>query len=319
MTLTNAKIKINTKTKIKIATSRTKSPTSMPKKVQHTPVLLDEVLQYLSPKAGDTYLDLTAGYGGHAQAVLLRTNASATLVDRDSKAHETLHALFNTSTDVTLLQKSFEEASIELAASKQNFDVILADLGISSPHIDNKDRGFSLKENGPLDMRMDQTQALDASTIVNTYSKEQLVSILRVYGEEPKAERIASLILDSRPVTSTNQLASIVARVWPGYSKVHPATRTFQAIRITVNDELGQLERCLPIWKDLLQPGGRLAIITFHSLEDRLVKQYFKENSGNRYDAPFELLTKKPVVASKDEIVHNPRSRSAKLRVVRRK
>lgn len=163
-------------------------------------------------------------------------------------------------------------------------------------------------------MRMDESQALTAGDIVNSYDQAELARIIRMYGEEPRANKIAQLIVDHRPITTTHELASIVAHAWPGYSKVHPATRTFQAIRIAVNDELGLLERSLPLWVDLLAPGGRIAIISFHSLEDRIVKQYFASQSGNRYDAVLQLLNKQPTSGGADEIVFNPRARSAKLR-----
>jgi 16S rRNA (cytosine1402-N4)-methyltransferase len=165
-------------------------------------------------------------------------------------------------------------------------------------------------------MRMDQRQSLTAGYIVNKYSLAELTDVLMRYGEEPKAKLIAQLIVRHRPITTTTQLAQIVARAWPGHSKVHPATRSFQAIRIAVNDELGQLEKSLPLWIDLLKPEGRLAVISFHSLEDRLVKRAFAELSGNLYDAKLKLLTKHPVTADKSDVVFNPRSRSAKLRVV---
>jgi 16S rRNA (cytosine1402-N4)-methyltransferase len=163
-------------------------------------------------------------------------------------------------------------------------------------------------------MRMDQSQELTAETVVNTYGEARLSDILSRYGEEPKADRIARAIVEARPLHSTGELAAIAAKAWPGRSRIHPATRTFQAIRIAVNDELGQLERTLPLLMGLLRPGGRIAVISFHSLEDRLVKQAFQEAGGNRYDAELRLLTKKPVTATPDEIVHNPRARSAKLR-----
>jgi 16S rRNA (cytosine1402-N4)-methyltransferase len=162
---------------------------------------------------------------------------------------------------------------------------------------------------------MDQSQSLTAEEVVNTYSASELEDILKRYGEEPKARHIASLIVNNRPFTTTSQLAETVAKAWPGYSKVHPATRTFQALRIAVNDELELLRKSLPIWMDdLLAPGGRIAIISFHSLEDRLVKQAFVEKAGDRYDANLRLLTKKPVLGDDTEIVFNPRARSAKLR-----
>jgi len=283
---------------------------------EHIPVLLNEVLEYLNPREGETYLDLTGGYGGHAQAVLERTKApkKAVLVDRDPAAVKTLEERF-TKKGVKVRQADFLSASEELASENKRFDLILADLGVSSPHLNQASRGFSFASDGPLDMRMDTTQGLTAEKVVNTYSKEELADILKRYGEEPKAQQIAALIVGNRPITTTKQLADIAAKAWPGYSKVHPATRTFQAIRVAVNDELGQLEKSLPIWLDqLLAPGGRIAIISFHSLEDRLVKQALAERAGNRYDATLQILTKKPVVASNDEIAFNPRARSAKLR-----
>jgi 16S rRNA (cytosine1402-N4)-methyltransferase len=163
-------------------------------------------------------------------------------------------------------------------------------------------------------MRMDQDQSLTAEGIVNGYSETQLVEILEEYGEEPKARAIARAIIEARPIRTTTELASVVARKWRGHSKVHPATRTFQAIRIAVNQELDQLAHSLPQWINLLSPGGRICIISFQSLEDRLVKQILLDHSGERYDSDLRLLTKRPITPSHTELVHNPRSRSAKLR-----
>lgn len=283
---------------------------------QHVPVLLDEVLQYLNPQAGESYLDLTAGYGGHAKAVTARTGSLTTtvLVDRDQNAINVLREEFDTNS-VSLRQQDFLTASRELLAEGRQFDLILADLGVSSPHLNEGKRGFSIAATGPLDMRMDQSQELTAETIVNTYSVADLTDILKRDGEEPKAKQIAQAIVAARPLQSTEQLAAIAARAWPGHSRVHPATRTFQAIRIAVNDELGLLERSLPLWLQLLAPGGRIAIISFHSLEDRLVKRAFQEAAGDRYDADLRLLTKRPISGSPQELVFNPRARSAKLRV----
>jgi 16S rRNA (cytosine1402-N4)-methyltransferase len=215
----------------------------------HIPVLLDEVLRYLDPHPGDSYLDLTGGYGGHATAVLERTeNAEhAALVDRDPNAVQYLEERF-ADKGTTVLHKDFYSASKFLAEEGQTFDLILADLGASSPHFNVASRGFSFKEDGPLDMRMDTTQTLTAETVANTYSAEELADIIKRYGEEPKARQIANLIVSNRPFVSTQQLATIVAKAWPGYSKVHPATRTFQALRIAVNDELELLRKSLPIW-----------------------------------------------------------------------
>jgi 16S rRNA (cytosine1402-N4)-methyltransferase len=284
-------------------------------KQNHQPVLLAEVLRYLDPKAGESYLDLTAGYGGHAEAILAKTGSldKMVLVDRDAKAIEQLRNRLGD--QAKLIQNDFVAAAQQMLDEGQQFDLILADIGVSSPHLDNANRGFSLKAEGPLDMRMDESQELTAAKIVNTYSEEKLTDLLQTYGEEPKARKIAREIIVHRPLKTTTDLAALVKTVWPGYSRVHPATRTFQALRIAVNDELGQLERALPLWVELLKPGGRLGVISFHSLEDRIVKQFFADRAGDRYDAELRLLTKSPVTASATEIVLNPRARSAKLRV----
>ena len=163
-------------------------------------------------------------------------------------------------------------------------------------------------------MRMDQEQSLTAETIVNTYSEADLAELIHRYGEEPKARQIARLIVGGRPFTTTTDLATTVAKAWPGHSRIHPATRTFQALRIAVNNELELLEHSMPLWLRLLKPGGRIGIISFHSLEDRIVKRVLGEVSGDRYDADYRLLTKRPVTASPNELVFNPRARSAKLR-----
>lgn len=281
----------------------------------HQPVLLAEVLQVLAPKQGHSYLDVTAGYGGHAAEVLKLTAApeKAVLIDRDENAINELTARF-VDNEITIRRQDFLSGSEELQREGRQFDLILADLGVSSPHLNQAERGFAIALSGPLDMRMDQTQSLTAERMVNTYSAKDLAAILTKYGEEPKANAIAKLIVANRPLTTTGELAELVSRVWPGHSRVHPATRTFQALRIAVNDELGLLQRSLPVWLDLLAPGGRLAIISFHSLEDRLVKQFFAEQGGERYDAALTILTKRPLTAGANESVSNPRARSAKLR-----
>lgn len=281
----------------------------------HEPVLLDEVLHYLSPQRGESYLDLTAGYGGHASAILDSTAAldEIVLVDRDDNAISELTKRFDPQT-ATIRHTDFLTASQQLHDEQRTFDMILADLGVSSPHLNEADRGFSLQHDGPLDMRMDRTQELSAETIVNTYTEAQIADILWKYGEEPKARQIARLIRHNGPFTSTNQLAAIVSRAWPGHSRVHPATRTFQALRIAVNDELHLLEHSLPLWLGLLRPGGRLVVISFHSLEDGMVKRLLADQAGDRYDTDLRLLTKRPVTASASELATNPRARSAKLR-----
>lgn len=287
---------------------------------QHVPVLVNEVLRYLKPSAEESYLDLTAGYGGHASAVLERAGSLTriTLVDRDKNAINELKKRFSGS-NVELRHQDFLSASSELLDEGRKYDLILADLGVSSPHLNEGNRGFAIQSDGPLDMRMDQAQAVTAGDIVNGYDEARLTEILKHYGEEPKAALIARLIVEARPLHSTDALAAVVARAWPGYSRVHPATRTFQALRIAVNDELNQIEQSLPIWIKLLAPGGRLAVISFHSLEDRLVKQAFQTHGGNRYDAELTVLTKRPVTATPEEIVFNPRARSAKLRAAVKK
>ena len=287
----------------------------MSNQIHHTPVLLKEVLNCLTPKAGESYLDLTAGYGGHARAILAKTAApkQAVLVVRCCDAFVVFTQEFSPLVS-EVIQKDFLSASRELAAAGRQFDMILADLGVSSPHLETPLRGFSIKKSGPLDMRMDQEGELLAAQVVNEWPEKDLAEILKKYGEEPKAGKIARQIVANRPITSTDQLAAIVAKSWRGFRKIHPATRTFQAIRIAVNDELDQLTSSLPLWLALLKPNGRLAIISFHSLEDRIVKDFLADHSGNTYDAELQSLTKKPIQATKDEIVSNPRARSAKLR-----
>jgi 16S rRNA (cytosine1402-N4)-methyltransferase len=286
------------------------------RKDQHFPVLLDEVLTYLDPKEGESFLDLTAGYGGHTVKVLERTlqPTNASLVDRDRNAIAHLKKQFK-STGVRLIHKDYRAAAEELLKEGERFDLILADLGVSSPHLDNASRGFSIRLDGPLDMRMDDRQKLTADVIVNSYPEVELRDIIRKYGEEPRANKIARSIVENRPLHSTHELAKLVARHSQGpRSKVHPATRTFQALRMAVNDELNLLEQSLPLWTQLLAPGGRIVVISFHSLEDRAVKQAFNADAGNRYDATLRLLTKQPVTAGENEKVSNPRARSAKLR-----
>ena len=284
--------------------------------VPHVPVLLEEVMTTLKPKNGDTYLDLTAGYGGHAGVILAKTSyaSNSILVDRDINAVNTLHEKFDDK-HIQIIQNDFYSASQKLVSEKKQFNIILADLGVSSPHLDNASRGLSIALDGPLDMRMDESSTLTAAHMVNTYSAAELSVILKKYGEEPKAFKIAELIVANRPIETTKQLASIVAQAWPGHSRVHPATRTFQALRIAVNDELQQLEASLPLWEQLLAPEGRLAVISFHSLEDRIVKTYFKEHSDS-YDASLTSQTRKPLTAGSTELLINPRARSAKLRAV---
>ncbi|MBI4034487.1 16S rRNA (cytosine(1402)-N(4))-methyltransferase RsmH [Candidatus Saccharibacteria bacterium] len=286
----------------------------MPKS-KHIPVMLAEVLEYLRPTAGGSYLDLTAGYGGHAAAIIGRTAKAAktTLVDRDSQAIAALRNRFGSQPQI--IHADYLSASRRLHKQGRRYDMILADLGLSSPHLENSDRGFSFRRSGPLDMRMDQSQSLTASEIVNHWTEADIESLLASYGQEPKARAMAKLIVSSRPLSTTAELAAIAKRLWPGHSRIHPATRLFQALRIGVNDELDQLKQSLPQWLDLLALEGRLAIISYHSGEDRLVKQFFIDHSRG-YGAEMKLLTAGVIRPSLAEIAINPRARSAKLRAV---
>ncbi len=284
---------------------------------KHIPVLLQEVLEVLEPKKGEAYLDLTSGYGGHASAVLnLTKNFKDTILcDQDSVAIEYLDQSLP---QVQKLHMRYTTACQQLLREGKRFDLILADIGVSSQHLDMANRGFSVIQNGPLDMRMDQSSSLTADDLVNESAQSELETILRTYGEEPKAKSIARAIVENRPIKSTSQLAELVKRFYP-HGRHHPAIRTFQALRIAVNDELNQLSLMLPDALELLNPGGRLAIITFHSLEDRIVKKFFAEETTKGYEAVIANLTKKPLIASQNEISFNPRARSAKLRAVVKK
>lgn len=220
----------------------------------HIPVLAREVLDMLAPKKRESYLDLTAGFGGHAKQVLdITENANeSTLVDRDSVAISYLHKIFK---GTEIIHVDFSGACKNLIQQGKQYDLILADLGVSSVHLNDKARGFSFQSDAPLDMRMDVSQQLTAYAVVNHYSEKQLRQILSEYGEEPKAVKIARLIVENRPIKSTLQLADVVLKARHGWSKIHPATRTFQAVRIEVNQELKQIEETLPLVLNLLNPG----------------------------------------------------------------
>ncbi|NLA42647.1 16S rRNA (cytosine(1402)-N(4))-methyltransferase RsmH [Candidatus Saccharibacteria bacterium] len=282
----------------------------------HVPVMLGATVDLLRPKLGERYLDLTAGYGGHAEAFLAVTKnfSGATLVDRDENAIAKLESF--KSKGATLLHADFVSAAKKLITDCQTFDVIVVDLGVSSPQLDQSERGFSFMKDGPLDMRMDPSQTVSAATVVNTYSPDRLAEIIIRYGEErPQfAKRIAAEICKRRPLSTTGELAELIMHLHRGkWQKTHPATRTFQALRIEVNQELAQVEAILPLLPSLLHQNGRVGVISFHSLEDRLVKRFFKEQSEAGYEAELKLLNRKPLDGATYD-VHNPRSRSAKLR-----
>ncbi len=287
----------------------------------HKPVLLSEVLEILQPSAGESYLDLTAGYAGHAGKILAvtRNYKESVLVDRDINAINFLSKKYpDGKFGLEMLHEDFYNAAQSLIECGKTFDMILADFGVSSPQLDNSERGFSFMHEGELDMRMDQTQELSAETIVNHWSEKKLIEIFERYGEESSglARKHAREIVYNRPWKTTKELADALSP--KGWFGKHPATKVFQAIRIAVNEELSIIENTLPLIPKLLKPNGRIAIITFHSLEDRLVKQYFKQVSSLGEESELEILTKSPIVAGMDELVINPRARSAKLRAARK-
>ena len=288
---------------------------------QHVPVLLEATLDLLKPIQGEKYLDLTAGYGGHADRFLEKTEnfKDAVLVDRDEFAIATLDRFKQKG--ARLLHTDFVNAAEVLIEEGEQFDIVLVDLGVSSPQLDRAQRGFSFTKSGPLDMRMDRRLEFTAQKLVNEATEDELARIITQYGEEPRgvAKRIAQAIVATRPLSTTEELANLIEKNHRGKRKrIHPATRTFQALRIAVNDELGQIERLLSLLPRLLSSGGRVGIISFHSLEDRLVKQYFAEQKQSGYEAELTILTKKPIDGVTHD-AHNPRSRSSKLRVAVKK
>jgi 16S rRNA (cytosine1402-N4)-methyltransferase len=308
----------------------------------HKPVLLQEVIDALQPRAGGDYIDATVGAGGHTVAILTASAPDGRVYgfDRDREALDVSRIQLDAFGDrVHLLHANFDQLAI--MASRYHLprvDGILLDLGVSSMQLDRPGRGFSFQLEGPIDMRMDPIVGQPAATLVNQLPEKALADLIYTYGEEPHSRRIARAIVRIRPLQRTTDLAKVVAQAVParsgrrrgvkGKKKVHPATRTFQALRIAVNDELGALERVLPQALDQLRPGGRLAVISFNSLEDRIVKKYFKRESQDcicppehpictcEHKATINIITKKPITPSGAEISENPKARSAKLRVV---
>lgn len=304
----------------------------------HVSVLLREALDLLKPEPGGRYIDGTLGGGGHGEAILTASAPDGLVLglDRDDQALAAAgQRLHEFGARLITRQASFADVREVLdEIGWDRVDGIILDLGVSSWQIDAPERGFSFRSGGPLDMRMDRRQTLDARSLVNGASEEELTRIFRDYGEEPQARRIAERIAaerKSRPIETTDDLARLVEGAKGGRRRDHhPATQVFQALRIAVNRELDQLEKFLADGFALLRPGGRLAIIAFHSLEDRLVKNAFRKWSRAclcppralvcqcGWSAKVKLLTKRPVVPSDTEISANPRARSAKLRAVER-
>jgi 16S rRNA (cytosine1402-N4)-methyltransferase len=290
-------------------------------KPQHVPVLLEEVLQYLNVRPGGTVADTTVGLGGHSVEIAKRLGAKGRLIcfDRDPEAMQLAKArmdelraeLAGEMPEVVFEPRAFSEVAGAIAAG--SLDGLLADFGVSSLQLDEAHRGFSFRHEGPLDMRMDTRSGETAGQVVNQEDENELADLIYEFGEERRSRRIARAIVRARPIATTAELAEIVSAAAPTMKgdKIHPATRTFQALRIRVNNELGEIGTLLKSAPSLLRPGGRLVLISFHSLEDRLVKDSFRE-AGR--DGTFEVLTKKPVVAEEQEQMRNPRSRSAKLR-----
>jgi 16S rRNA (cytosine1402-N4)-methyltransferase len=294
----------------------------------HQSVLLNEVLEYLQPRPGGLYCDATIGMGGHAHAILERSGPDGQLIgiDRDRDALAEAKATLQTFGDrVTLVHAPFARARAVLEElGVVPVDGFLVDLGVSSPQLDRPDRGFSFRAGGPLDMRMDQSAGETLGDYLQRIDEGELEHVIREYGEERYARRIAEAILrarDSAGLDSTAALAAVVARAMPAHERhKNPATRTFQALRIAVNDELGQLSAFLDGVTDCLKPGGRLCVIAFHSLEDRIVKRRLRALAGRDGGGParLRLLNKHVVVATDEERDRNPRSRSAKLRAAER-
>ena len=299
--------------------------------VYHRPVLEREVVELLEPKPGSLIVDATCGGGGHTEA-LLKSGADVLALDQDPDAVE--HAskqLARFGRRIAVRQANFRHtASVLDELGIRTIGGALLDLGVSSRQLENAERGFSFVRNGPLDMRMDPRTQLTAAMIVNEYSEEQLTRLFRELGEEPAARRIASLIVKMRktfPFRETLPLARAIEKLVGRHGRHHPATQVFQALRMEVNDELGALEEGLRVLTARLEPGGRIAVIAFHSLEDRVVKNFFRDHSREWLDRPewpapqrnpdydLKLITPKPVEPTEEEQRANPRSRSAKLRV----
>ena len=299
----------------------------------HIPVLLDAVIDALQPadSAARRLVDGTVGGGGHTGALLAAGIDQVLAMDRDAEAIETARKnLAGYGERVYFYHGSYVETRRAMRSiGWRHADAILLDLGLSSLQLDARQRGFSFRYNAPLDMRFDTSAGATAAELLNRLSQADLADIFFRYGEERFARRIASAIVRQRPIETTGELANLIERAIPTkrHAKIHPATRVFQALRIAVNDELSALESALPLAIESLRPGGRLAVISFHSLEDRIVKRFFRERATSLVAPPgmaslgerrasIKLVNRKPITPSRAEVRANPRSRSAKLRVV---
>jgi 16S rRNA (cytosine1402-N4)-methyltransferase len=292
---------------------------------RHVPVLLTEAMLYLAVRPGATVVDCTLGQAGHSSEIIRRLGPRGRLIafDRDPEAmtlakvklDRVREELSSEAPEVRLIGEAFSSAPLHLEPG--SVDALLADFGVSSMQLDNASRGFSFMADGPLDMRQDTRRGETAAQVVNEASERELADLIYEYGEERRSRRIARAIVRGRPVTTTGQLARIVAAAAPAMKqdRIHPATRTFQGIRIYVNRELDEIRALLEAAPRLLKPSGRLAVISFHSLEDRIVKDSLRDQAQQGI---WNILTRKPVTASEEEIDRNPRSRSAKLRAAQR-
>ena len=304
----------------------------------HIPVMLDEVLQTLQPKAGETYIDGTFGAGGYTRAILDAANCNVIGIDRDETAIAMAQSWKDKYGDrLKLVHSNFANAQSCLAdIGIEKVDAVVLDLGVSSMQIDQEERGFSFRFDGPLDMRMDRSTGVTAADLVNNLSETDLANVIYEYGEEKASRRVAAAIVKARAdkeITTTAELANIVRSVVYSSPKdrIDPATRTFQALRLKVNDELGEVETILESTLDMLKDGGRLVVVTFHSLEDRIVKNFLIKHgkpaaapsrylpaSASAEKPAFSILTKKPLAPTDEETKKNPRARSAKLRAAQR-
>jgi len=302
------------------------------KQVSHVPVLLKEAIDFLAVRRGGTYIDATVGLGGHSYEIAKRLGAPGHLIglDKDPAALEVARKKLVVGGSslvageqpdwptVTLLHRSFAE--VAKGQRPATIDGLLADIGVSSLQLDDAARGFSFQAEGPLDMRMDPHSEHTAEQVVNHLDERQLADVIYEFGEERRSRRIARAICRSRPIRNTAHLAEVISAAARPMNqaerRIHPATRTFQALRIFVNRELDDLKALLAVAPELLKPGGRIVVISFHSLEDRIVKDAFRE--GSNQDRYYRVLTKKPVTASEEESDRNPRARSAKLRAAER-
>jgi 16S rRNA (cytosine1402-N4)-methyltransferase len=298
----------------------------------HIPVLYQDIILALNPKSRRRYVDGTLGAGGHAAGILKASSPDGEILglDVDPQALEIARTnLSEFGARATIIQASYTTLTEQLAkVGWTRIDGMLLDLGASSMQFDTPERGFSFQAAGELDMRFDPTNALTAAHLVNGLSESELANLIFRYGEEPRSRQIAKAILAARPISSTVQLAEIITSISPSRDRLHPATRTFMALRIAVNDELISIENVLPQAIQALTIGGRLAIISFHSLEDRLVKSFFRQESKDclcpprqpmctcGHKASIRELNRRPITPTDNESTFNPRARSAKLRVV---